>query len=126
MEFPENFFYTKNHEWFCWDGNEGVIGITAFAAKEFDEIVYIDIESERKEFSAGDVIGRIQADKKVSYLILPVDGVILDINPKIRTEPTLVNSNPYGKGWLVRIKVTGEPRPSTLMHKEKYCRFLGC
>jgi glycine cleavage system H protein len=125
MDFPENLFYTRDHKWLCWDGGAALIGITAFAVKEWGNLVYIDVEVGNKQYSAGDVFGAIRAAKTVSGLFLPVGGTILEVNPQVKRHPGLVNGDPYGHGWLIKINTSGAPYPGTLMHKEKYCRLIG-
>src|SRR6188474_2915154 len=99
MNFPANLRYTKDHEWVLLEGNIATVGITDFAQHELGDIVYIDIPSKGKSFSAEEVFGTVEAVKTVSDLFLPVAGTITEINPALESEPELVNNDPYGKGW---------------------------
>src|SRR5687768_13850075 len=106
MNFPESLRYTKDHEWIRMEGDVAVIGITDFAQHELGDIVYVEIESVGKELKAGDVFGTVEAVKTVSDLYLPVNGSVTEVNPKLNANPELVNSDPYGEGWMVKMKVT--------------------
>src|ERR1700755_1256276 len=106
MNFPDTLHYTKDHEWIRLEnGNEAVIGITEFAQQELGDIVYVEIETAGKALAAETVFGTVEAVKTVSDLYLPVAGTILEVNPALMASPDLVNSDPYGKGWMVRITV---------------------
>lgn len=107
MNFPENLKYTKDHEWIRMeDGDIAVIGITEFAQQELGDIVYVEVETVGKTLAAESVFGTVEAVKTVSDLYLPVDGVITELNPKLANSPELVNTDPYGEGWMVKIKVS--------------------
>src|SRR5688572_8763226 len=103
MNFPENLHYTKEHEWIKVEGDEAIIGITEFAQRELGDIVYVEVETTGKELTAGSVFGTVEAVKTVSDLFLPVSGSILEVNPELNNNPELVNTDPYGKGWMVRM-----------------------
>lgn len=104
MHFPENLRYTKDHEWIrLEDGNTAVIGITEFAQQELGDIVYVEIETVGKALAAETVFGTVEAVKTVSDLFLPVAGTILEVNPALAASPELVNSDPYGEGWMVKM-----------------------
>ena len=104
MNFPEELRYTKDHEWIRIEGGEAIIGITDFAQHELGDIVYVEIETVGQELKAGDVFGTVEAVKTVSDLYLPVDGTITEVNPGLNTNPELVNGDPYGEGWMVKMK----------------------
>ena len=107
MNFPENLRYTKDHEWIrIEDGDIAVIGITEFAQQELGDIVYVEVETVGKTLAAESVFGTVEAVKTVSDLYLPVDGVITELNPKLASAPELVNTDPYGEGWMVKIKAS--------------------
>ena len=120
MNFPENLRYTKDHEWVLLDGTTATIGITDFAQRELGDIVYIDITSKGKALSAEDVFGSVEAVKTVSDLFLPVAGTITEINPLLDSQPELVNSDPYGDGWMVKMTVTDVADLEKLMNAGVY------
>jgi len=106
MNFPENLRYTKDHEWIRLEnGNTAVIGITEFAQKELGDIVYVEIETVGKALAAETVFGTVEAVKTVSDLYLPVAGTITEVNPALTGAPELVNSDPYGEGWMIKMTV---------------------
>ncbi|HET8827799.1 MAG TPA: glycine cleavage system protein GcvH [Pelobium sp.] len=104
MNFPAELKYTKDHEWVKVEGDEAYIGITAFAQRELGDIVYIDINTVGSEVSEGDVFGTVEAVKTVSDLFMPLTGTVLEINEKLDANPELVNQDPYGEGWMVKVK----------------------
>ena len=125
MEFPEELFYTRDHEWLRLEENdEALIGITAFAAAELGDIVYVDINS-GQTLRAGETFGTIEAVKTVSDLFSPATGTLLTVNPELDTQPELVNSDPYGRGWLVRIRISEPTAPGTLLSPEQYQKLTG-
>lgn len=105
MNFPENLRYTKDHEWVRLEGDVAVVGITEFAQSELGDIVYVEIETLNQQLAADSVFGTVEAVKTVSDLFLPVTGTIIEINPELNNQPELVNSDPYGEGWMVKVKV---------------------
>ena len=125
MNFPENLRYTKDHEWVSLEGNVATIGITDFAQRELGDIVYIDISAKGKPLSAEAVFGTVEAVKTVSDLFLPVAGTISEINPLLDAKPELVNSDPYGEGWMVKMTVNGVANYETLMTTEAYSAAVG-
>jgi glycine cleavage system H protein len=125
MNFPENLRYTKDHEWVSLDGNTATIGITDFAQRELGDIVYIDISTKGKALSAEDVFGSVEAVKTVSDLFLPLAGTITEINPLLDSQPELVNSDPYGDGWMVKMTVTNVADFEKLMNAETYSASVG-
>lgn len=120
MNFPENLRYTKDHEWVSLDGNTATIGITDFAQRELGDIVYIDISAKDKPLAAEEIFGSVEAVKTVSDLFLPIAGTITEINPKLDAEPELVNSDPYGDGWMVKMTVENIADFEKLMNAEAY------
>src|SRR5580698_646278 len=103
MDFPAGLKYTKDHEWIKVEGNEGYIGITEFAQRELGDIVYIDISSLGSEVTKDEVFGTVEAVKTVSDLFMPVTGTVTEVNPALDKQPELVNTDPYGEGWMVKI-----------------------
>ena len=120
MNLPENLKYTKDHEWLKIDGNTAVIGITEFAQGELGDIVFVDIDSDMEEIIIGDSFGTIEAVKTVSDLFAPCNGKLLEINPKLEDEPELVNSDPYGEGWIIKIEITNEEDLKDLLDNTSY------
>ena len=125
MNFPENLRYTKDHEWVSLDGTTATIGITDFAQRELGDIVYIDINAKGKALGAEEVFGSVEAVKTVSDLFLPVAGTITEINPLLDTKPELVNSDPYGDGWMVKMTVTDVADFEKLMNAAAYTATVG-
>ena len=104
MNIPQELRYTKDHEWARLEGDVVYVGITDYAQGELGEIVFVDVDTEGESLSAEEVFGSIEAVKTVSDLLLPLEGEILEVNPDLEDSPELVNSDPYGKGWIVKIK----------------------
>jgi glycine cleavage system H protein len=120
MNFPENLRYTKDHEWIRLEGNVAVIGITEFAQKELGDIVYVEIETAGKALEAETVFGTVEAVKTVSDLYLPVAGTITEVNPALTSSPELVNTDPYGQGWMVKMTVNNPADLDALMDAAAY------
>jgi glycine cleavage system H protein len=120
MNFPDNLRYTKDHEWIRLEGDEAVIGITDFAQHELGDIVYVEIETVGQQLNAGDVFGTVEAVKTVSDLYLPIDAAITQVNPKLNSNPELVNNDPYGEGWMAKVKLSNAADIETLMTAEAY------
>ena len=125
MDFPAGLKYTKDHEWIKVEGDEALIGITEFAQGELGDIVYIDISSVGKEVAADEVFGTIEAVKTVSDLFMPVAGTVLEINPVLDKQPELVNSDPYGEGWMVKITIKNNADLESLLTDEGYKSLIG-
>jgi glycine cleavage system H protein len=124
MTYPENLRYTKDHEWVLLEGDVATIGITEFAQSELGDIVYVEIETKGKALAAETVFGTVEAVKTVSDLFLPVSGTITEVNPALETEPELVNTDPYGKGWMIRMKVDNLGDVAKLMDAEAYGKVV--
>ena len=120
MNFPENLHYTKDHEWISLEGNVATIGITDFAQHELGDIVYIDISAKGKALAAEETFGSVEAVKTVSDLFLPVAGTITEVNPALDGQPELVNNDPYGQGWMVKMTVTNVDDVAKLMNATAY------
>ena len=120
MNFPSHLRYTKDHEWIKLDGNIATIGITDFAQKELGDIVFVEVETVGKALGAGDVFGTVEAVKTVSDLFLPVSGNISELNPALNNSPELVNNDPYGEGWMIKMKVDNPADVENLMTAQAY------
>lgn len=120
MNFPSELKYTKDHEWIRVEGDEAVIGITDFAQRELGDIVFVDINTVGEEVAANEVFGTIEAVKTVSDLFIPVTGTILEVNDAIDASPELVNSDPYGEGWIVRVKLNNAADVDALLSADQY------
>jgi len=105
MNIPENLKYTKDHEWIRMNGDEAFIGVTDYAQGELGDVVFVEVETEGEELEKGDVFGTIEAVKTVSDLFMPITGKVLEFNAKLEDEPETINSDPYGEGWLIKVKV---------------------
>lgn len=125
MSYPAELKYTKDHEWIKLEGNVATIGITEFAQRELGDIVYVDISTTDKALSAEDVFGTVEAVKTVSDLFLPAAGTITEVNPKLENNPELVNSDPYGDGWMVKMTVDSPEDIAKLMGAEDYEKLVG-
>lgn len=125
MNFPENLKYTKDHEWILVEGDEAKIGITEFAQGELGDIVFVDISSEGETLDAEEVFGSVEAVKTVSELYMPVSGEILEVNADLENAPETVNTDPYGSGWMVRVKLSDTAQIDGLMSAEQYREMVG-
>lgn len=124
MNFPENLRYTKDHEWVLLEGDIATIGITEFAQSELGDIVYVEIETLDQHLAADSVFGSVEAVKTVSDLFLPVTGTIVEINPELNNQPELINSNPYGEGWMVKVKVDDAADVEGLLTADAYTALV--
>ena len=120
MKYPANLRYTKDHEWVLLEGKTATIGITDFAQHELGDIVYVDISTKGKKLAAEEIFGTVEAVKTVSDLFLPVSGTITEINPSLDAKPELVNSDPYGEGWMIKMEVDNPGDVEKLMNAEAY------
>ncbi len=125
MNIPANLKYTKDHEWIKVEGNIGTIGITDFAQGELGDIVYVDINPDLAEIKQGESFGTIEAVKTVSDMYAPVDGKIIELNKKLNDEPQLVNTDPYGEGWIVKVELTDVNQVNSLLDSTAYQSQLG-
>ncbi|WP_297985143.1 glycine cleavage system protein GcvH [uncultured Chryseobacterium sp.] len=125
MNTPSELKYTKDHEWIKIEGNVATIGITDFAQGELGDIVFVDVDSVDDELSAGDVFGSVEAVKTVSDLYLPVSGKVAEFNEALENEPELLNTDPYGKGWIIKVEVAEDADLSQLLSAEQYQESLG-
>jgi glycine cleavage system H protein len=120
MNFPEELRYTKEHEWVKIEGDEATVGITEFAQRELGDIVYVEIETVGKSLDTGAVFGTVEAVKTVSDLYLPLNGTVTEVNPKLSGSPELVNTDPYGDGWMIKMKLANAEDADSLMDAAAY------
>ncbi len=125
MNFPENLKYSKDHEWILVEGDKATIGISDFAQSELGEIVYVDVTSEGETVDKDEVFGSIEAVKTVSDLMMPVTGEVLELNPELDDNPELVNKDPYGDGWIIKVTIEDEKELDELMDAAAYKEFIG-
>ncbi|MCF8284845.1 MAG: glycine cleavage system protein GcvH [Sphingobacteriales bacterium] len=125
MNFPAELKYTKDHEWVRLEGNVAFIGITEFAQRELGDIVYVDINTIGKDVAHEEVFGTVEAVKTVSDLYMPIAGEVLEMNTDLDTNPELVNSDPYGKGWMVKVAVSNAADFDGLLSADDYQALIG-
>ena len=125
MEFPASLRYTKDHEWISLDGNIATVGITEFAQRELGDIVFVDISSQGDTLSAHEVFGTVEAVKTVSDLYMPVSGEVIEVNGGLDSAPESVNSDPYGDGWMVKVKMSNPAEVDGLMSHADYTAMVG-
>lgn len=124
MNLPEELKYTKDHEWVRIENGVATIGITEFAQRELGDIVYVEVETVGENISAGEVFGTVEAVKTVSDLFMPIEGEILEFNEELESSPELVNDSPYGDGWMIKVKISGE-LPEDLLSADAYAELIG-
>jgi len=124
MNVPENLLFSKDHEWLRVEGETGYVGVTDFAQGELGDIVFIEIETLGETLKKEEVFGTIEAVKTVSDMFMPVGGEILEVNPALADNPEIVNSDPYGEGWMIKIRLTDPSETSGLLNAEKYRELL--
>jgi len=124
MNIPADLLYTKDHEWLKVEGDTGYIGVTDFAQGELGDIVFIEIETVGETLKKEEVFGTIEAVKTVSDMFMPVSGEVLEVNPDLENSPDSVNKDPYGKGWMIRIRITDPSEITGLLSAEKYKELL--
>lgn len=125
MNTPSELKYTKDHEWVMIDGNIATIGITDFAQSELGDIVFVDVDSVDDELSSGDVFGSVEAVKTVSDLFSPLAGTVIEFNADLEDQPELLNSDPYGKGWIIKLDIGDSTDTTELLSAEQYQESLG-
>ncbi|NMB71402.1 MAG: glycine cleavage system protein GcvH [Bacteroidales bacterium] len=124
MQVPSDLKYTKDHEWIRVEGNQGVVGITDYAQKELVDIVFIEIETKGEKLGKEDVFGTIEAVKTVSDMFMPVSGTVLEINPKLESSPDIVNKDPFGEGWMIKVSIDDPSELDTLLDAEGYKKLI--
>ena len=120
MNVPADFKYTKEHEWIRVEGEEAYVGITDYAQSQLGDIVFVEVETEGDNLEAGDTFGSIEAVKTVSDLYMPIAGEVLEFNSELEDQPDLVNKDPYGKGWIIKVKVEDEAQLDGLLSADAY------
>lgn len=125
MKIPENLLYTKDHEWVKIEGDTATVGITDFAQGELGDIVYVEIEKEGEEVEMGEIFGTVEAVKTVSDLFMPISGEVSEVNSALESQPELVNSDPYGEGWMIRVKMSDASQKSKLLDSLAYKELIG-
>ena len=124
MSFPNDVKYTKDHEWLRIDGNEAFVGITHFAQSELGDIVFIDVDTEGESLEKEEVFGSVEAVKTVSDLFMPINGEVLEFNKNLEDNPELINSDPYGEGWIIRVSVSNADELEELLNSEDYKKLV--
>lgn len=124
MSAPEKLKYTKEHEWIRIEGNEAFVGITEFAQGELGDIVFVEVETVGEELNAGDTFGTIEAVKTVSDMFMPVSGEITELNNKLEDTPELINSDPFGEGWIIKIAIKSDTDTSELLDYKQYKELI--
>lgn len=124
MNIPENLKYTKDHEWILVEGNEATIGITDFAQKELGDIVFIEVETVDETLAVEEAFGTIEAVKTVSDMFMPISGEVIAFNEEIESTPEIVNQDPYGKGWIIKVKMTDLTELDSLLTVEQYKELI--
>lgn len=124
MNVPQDLLYTKDHEWIRIEGETAVVGVTDFAQSELGDVVFIEIETEGETIGKGEPFGTIEAVKTVSDMFMPVSGEVIEVNPGLDKSPDLVNKDPYGKGWMVKIRISDPAETRDLLSAEKYKELL--
>lgn len=125
MNFPENLKYTKDHEWILVEGDHATIGITEFAQGELGDIVFVDIATQGETLGAEEVFGSVEAVKTVSELYMPVAGEVLEVNATLDSAPESINSDPYGDGWMIKVKMSNAADADTLLTADQYKALIG-
>ena len=120
MNIPSELRYTKDHEWVRIEGDEAVIGITDFAQSELGDIVFVEVETEGESIESEEIFGSVEAVKTVSDLFMPLSGEVLSFNSELEDTPEVVNSDPYGEGWMIRVKISDKSEVDTLLSAEQY------
>ncbi len=124
MNFPTNVKYTSEHEWIRLENDEAIIGITDYAQDQLGDIVFVDVTAEGETLEQGEAFGTIEVVKTVSDLFLPIGGEIVEVNPELEEHPELVNKDPYGEGWIIRIKPTDASQMDELLDAEAYKKII--
>ncbi len=124
MNIPDNIKYTKDHEWLKIEGNEALIGITDFAQNELGDIVFIEVETEGETLDKEEVFGTIEAVKTVSDMFMPVSGEVIEFNAELEDKPELINQDPYGEGWIIKINITNTDEIDDLLSVNEYKEII--
>lgn len=125
MNVPQNLKYTKEHEWVKAEGNIAIVGVTDFAQSELGDVVFVDIDESLSAVEVGKTFGTVEAVKTVSDLYAPVTGKVIEVNSELSAEPSLVNSDPYGEGWMIKVEMTNPAELGDLLTSEQYSELIG-
>ena len=125
MEFPKELKYTKDHEWLRIEGDNAYVGITEFAQRELGDIVFVDVDTQGEELEKEEVFGSVEAVKTVSDLFMPINGAVLALNEKLEYKPELINSKPYGDGWIIKIAISNITELDELLDASAYQKLVG-
>ena len=125
MSYPDNLKYTTDHEWISVDGNIATVGITGYAQDQLGDVVFVEIETEGEDLDQEEVFGTVEAVKTVSDLMMPVAGKVIEVNEELADDPGLVNSEPYGKGWMIKVEMSDASQLDALMDAAAYEASLG-
>ena len=125
MNIPENLKYTKDHEWIRVEGNAGYIGITEYAQGELGDVIFVELPAIGKKFQHGEIFGTIEAVKTVSDLYSPIGGEIMEVNKAVQETPEIVNKDPYGKGWMVKVELSNAAEVDGLLSADQYKELIG-
>jgi len=124
MSIPENLLYTEDHEWLRIEGDEAYIGVTDFAQKELGDIVFVEVETVDETLEKGEAFGTIEAVKTVSDMFMPVSGTVVELNEELDDQPELINKDPYGKGWIIKIKLADKSEVENMLKAEQYKELI--
>ena len=124
MTIPENLMYTKDHEWLRTEGDEAYVGISDYAQHELGDIVFIEVETIGETLGQHETFGTIEAVKTVSDMFMPVGGEVLSFNEELNTKPEIINQDPYGKGWVIKIKITNKAETGSLLNATQYAELI--
>ena len=124
MEFPKELKYTKDHEWLRIEGDNAYVGITEFAQRELGDIVFVDVDTQGEELEKEEVFGSVEAVKTVSDLFMPINGEVLALNEKLEDEPELINNDPYGEGWIIKVGIEDISELELLLDAESYKKLI--
>jgi glycine cleavage system H protein len=124
MKLPDNVKYTQDHEWVLVDGDVATVGITDFAQGELGDIVFVEIETEGESLDKGEIFGTVEAVKTVSDLFMPLSGEVIEVNEKLSDNPEVLNNDPYGDGWMIKIKIANEAELNDLLSPDEYQKML--
>ena len=122
---PENLLYTRDHEWLRVEGETGTVGITDHAQRELGDVVYVEVPKVGDKFTAGQTFGTVESVKAVSELFVPASGEVVAVNEELRAAPETINQDPYGKGWMIRIRLGNKSETATLMSAKQYDEYAG-
>jgi glycine cleavage system H protein len=125
MNIPDNLLFTQDHEWILLEDGLASVGITEFAQGELGDVVFVEIETAGETLEKGEIFGTVEAVKTVSDLFMPVSGEVIEVNTELADKPELVNNDPFGKGWMIRIKVTDETELAGLLSPSDYRKMIG-